>query len=65
VVGSVVDGVDADSVDTKLLELCNVALAAISISDGVFGRRRASGLVIDTADVETLIASKESYTVSV
>lgn len=60
VVGSVVDGVHADSVDCKLLEFGNVALAAICISNGVLSIGRATWLVIDTADVEARIASKES-----
>jgi hypothetical protein len=60
VVGRVVDGVDADSVDTELLELGDVTLAAVSVGDGVLGVGRAAGLVVYTADVEAFVASKES-----
>jgi hypothetical protein len=35
VVGGVVDGVDTDGVQAKVLELLDITLAAISISDGV------------------------------
>jgi hypothetical protein len=65
VVGRVVNGVDADSVDTKLLELGDVALAAICVRDGVLRVGRAAGLVVDTADVEAFVASKESCRQSV
>ena len=64
-VGSVVDCVNTDSVDAELLELYNVTLATSGISDRVLSRRRASGLVVDTTDVETIIASKESCKLSV
>lgn len=60
-VGGVVDRVDTDGVDSQLLELGNVSLASRSVCNGVFGARRASRLVIDTTDVEALIASEESY----
>jgi len=60
VVGAVVDSVDADGVDAELLELLNVALAASLVGDGVLCVGGATGLVVDTADVETLVASKES-----
>jgi len=65
VVCAVVDSVDTDSVDTELLELLNVALAACLVGNGVLGVRSTAGLVVDTADVETLIASKESCMLSV
>jgi hypothetical protein len=60
VVGSVVDSVDADSVDTELLELGDVTLAAVCVCDGVLGLSRATWLIVDTADVEAFVASKES-----
>jgi hypothetical protein len=62
VVGAVVDSVDTDGVDAELLELLNVALAASLIGDGVLCIGGAAGLVVDTADVETLVASKERWT---
>jgi hypothetical protein len=61
VVRSVVNGVHTDGVDTKALELLDVALAASSVGDGVLSIRCATWLVVDTADVETLVASEESY----
>lgn len=64
-VGGVVDRVDTDGVDSQLLELGNVSLASGGVCDGVFGAGRASGLVIDTTDVEALIASEESCCVLV
>lgn len=44
--GSVVDGVDTDSVDTKLLELGNVALAAGLIRNRILGIRSATWGII-------------------
>lgn len=60
-VGAVVDSVDADGVDTELLELLNVALAARLVGNGVLCIGSATGLVVNTTDVETLVASKESW----
>lgn len=59
-VGAVVDSVDTDGVDTELLELLNVALAASLVSDGVLRIGSATRLVVNTTNVETLVASKES-----
>jgi hypothetical protein len=42
VLGSVVDSVDTYSVDTKLLELGDVALAAIGIGNGILRVRCAT-----------------------
>jgi hypothetical protein len=60
VVLGVVDGVDTDSVETELLELGNIALAALAVSDGVLGVSSTAGLVVNAADVEALVASEES-----
>jgi hypothetical protein len=60
VVGAVVDSVDTDGVDTEFLELLNVALAASLVSDGVLRIGSATRLVVNTTNVETLVASKES-----
>jgi len=76
VVGRVVDRVHADGVDAELLELRNVTLAAGDIGNGVLCIRSAAyslllgimdsagndrtRLVVDTADVEALVASEES-----
>ncbi len=60
VVGRVVNGVDTDRVDAELLEVLDVTLAASGIGNGIFGCGGATGLVVNTADVETRIASEES-----
>jgi hypothetical protein len=62
---SVVDGVHTNGVDTKLLEVDDVALATGRIGDGVLCVGRATWLVVDTADVETLVASEESCNLSI
>lgn len=58
-VGGVVDSVDTNSVDSQLLELFNVALADGGVCDGVRGITAATGLVVDSADVEAVVAGKE------
>lgn len=55
----VVDGVDTDGVQAKLLELGNVTLARPGVGNGVLVGGRATGLVVDTADVETLSAGEK------
>ena len=60
VVGCVVNSVDTDGVDAKLLEFGDVALAACYIGDGVLRIRCTTGLVVDTTDVEALAALPES-----
>lgn len=59
-VGCVVNSVDADGVDAKLLEFGDVALAACYIGDGVLRIRCTTGLVVNTTDVEALAALPES-----
>ena len=58
--GSVVDSVDTNGVDAELLEVLDVSHAAVLISKRVLGVRRATGLVVDTTDVEAVVASEES-----
>ena len=58
-VGGVVYGVHADSVDAQLLELLDIALAAVDVGNGVLSLRGATGLVVDTADVEAVLAGPE------
>jgi len=76
VIGSVVDGVHTDGVDAELLELRDVALATSYVGDGILciggatcsrsvlgAKQRVlhhTWLVVDTADVETLVACEES-----
>jgi hypothetical protein len=59
VVGRVVHRVDADGVDAQFLELGDVALARRGVGDGVRGFGGASGLVVDAADIEALVAGEE------
>jgi hypothetical protein len=81
VVGSVVNSVDTDGVNTELLELGNVALTAGLVGNGILCIRCAAwslsvrhlarvaahltGLVVDTTDVEALVALPEGCTKSV
>jgi hypothetical protein len=59
VVGGVVYGVHAHSVDAQLLELLDIALAAVDVGDGVLSLGRAAGLVVNTANVEAVFTSPE------
>jgi hypothetical protein len=59
VVGAVVYGVHTDSVDAQLLELLDIALAAVDVGDGVLSLRGATGLVVNTADVEAVLTGPE------
>ena len=58
-VGGVVYGVHTNSVDAQLLELFDIALAAVDIGNGVLGIRGAAGLVVDTANIEAAVAGPE------
>lgn len=60
VVGGVVDSVHTDGVDAQLLELLDIALAPVDIGNGVLSVRGAAGLVVNTANVEALVAGPES-----
>ena len=60
VVSTVVNSVDTDGVDAELLELGDVTLAALLISNGVLCVGCATGLVVNTTDVEALVAGPES-----
>ena len=57
--GSVVDSVDTNGVDAELLEVLDVSHAAILVGKRVLCVRRATGLVVDTANVEAVVASEE------
>lgn len=59
VVGSVVHGVHTNGVDAQLLELYDVALAAVDVGNGVLGLRGATGLVVNTANVEAVVTGPE------
>lgn len=60
-VGSVIHGVDTDRIDTQLLELGDVTLANSGVCNGVLCLGRTTGLVVDPANVETIVAGEESY----
>lgn len=59
VVLGVVDGVHTDGVEAEVLELLDVTLAAIGIGDGIGELGGAAGLVVNTADIETVVALEE------
>lgn len=60
VVGSVVDSVDTDRVDTERLEVLDVALAKLAVGQRVEVGRGTTRLVVDTTEVESLAISPES-----
>lgn len=59
VVQGVVDCVNTDSVDTKILEVGDIAKADVSIAKRVLVGGRATRLVVNSSDVETLVALPE------
>jgi hypothetical protein len=64
VVGGVVYSVHTNSVDAQLLELFDIALAAVGVGDGVLSVRGAAGLVVNTANVEALVTGPESWSLA-
>jgi hypothetical protein len=60
VIGGIVDGVDANRVESKLFEVGNVSLARFDISNRIDDIRRATRLIVDAFDVESLVTSKKS-----
>lgn len=58
-VSSVVNSVDSNGVEAKLLEVLNVSLAAIGIGNGVCDIRRATRLIVDTSNVKSFAAGEE------
>lgn len=60
-VGGVVHSVHTDGVDAQLLELLDIALAAVDVGNGILCIGGAAGLVVNTADVEALVAGPEGY----
>jgi len=57
---SIIDGVNTNGIYAQLLEVYDIALATSSVGDGVLCVGRAAWLIVDSADVETLLASEES-----
>jgi hypothetical protein len=60
VIGLVVDSVDANNVDAELLEVLDITLANIGIGERILVSRGTTGLVVDTSEVESVLASPES-----
>jgi len=60
-VGAVVNGVDADRVDSQFLELDNISCAGGFVCDGIDKVGGSSRLVIDTTDVETVAPLEEGW----
>lgn len=61
VVGSVVNGVNTNSVDTEFLELCNITGASGLVGDRIDDFGRSSWLIIDSTDIKSVVTSEESY----
>lgn len=57
----VVNGIDTDSIDAEILEVLDVTVADGLISERVLVGRGAAGLVVDTAEIEALIALPEGF----
>lgn len=60
VVTLVVDSVDTDNVDAKLLEVLDITLADLGVGQRILVGGGTTGLVVDTSEVESLVASPES-----
>ena len=60
VVLGVVNRVNTDGVQAEILELLDVALAPITIGDGVSQVGGTARLVVDTTDIEALVSLEES-----
>lgn len=60
VISLVVDSVDANNVDAELLEVLDITLANIGIGERILVSRGTTGLVVDTSEVESVLASPES-----
>lgn len=63
-VGTVVDRVDSDRVDSKALEQLNVVAKSVEVEERVGGIRSTTGLIGDTTDVEPLVTSVECVAAS-
>ena len=61
VVCVVINSVDTDCVDSKLLKFCNVAFARAGIRDWVGSIGRSTWLIIHTTDVEAVVTGEECY----
>ena len=61
VVRGVVNSVNTNCVDPKLLKFRNVTFARAGIGDGIGSIGRSTRLIIDTTDVKSVATSKECY----
>lgn len=59
-VSTIVDGIDTDDIDAKILELGNIALADGSIGQRVSVGRSTARLVVDTTEVKACFTLPES-----
>ena len=64
-IGSIIDGIDSDSVEAQLLKLCDVSFATGLIGDRVSQIGGATGLIVNATNVESIVSSKEGCTTSV
>jgi hypothetical protein len=60
VVTLVVDSVDTDNVDAELLEVLDITLADLGVGQRILVGGGTTGLVVNTSEVESLVASPES-----
>jgi hypothetical protein len=58
---SVINSVDANGVDAQFLKFWNVSVAAIFICNRVGDLGGSAWLVVETTNVETVVAGEESY----
>jgi hypothetical protein len=63
VVLGVVYRVDTDSIDAQVLEALDVSRARVGIGKGIKIGRRATGLVVDAPNIESLLSGPESCVV--
>jgi hypothetical protein len=61
VVYSIVDSVDTDGVQAKLLEFGDITRTGGGIGQGVHELRRSSWLIVDAADIESVVSLEESW----
>jgi hypothetical protein len=60
-VRSIVDSVDSNGVDTQLLELGNISSTSICVGNGICYIGGATRLVVNAANVESIVSGKECY----
>jgi hypothetical protein len=63
-IARVVDGVNADSINSKLLEHLNVRRKRVGVKERVLSISSTAGLVRNTTDEEALVSSHESIAIN-